>query len=143
MKKAFFMSVYGCFIVTMIVAVVWHLIIFHDKYVEMGAFTRIDPIMPLGMIAVILQGFVFAYLYPAYLKFTGRESTALRGIVYSLIMGINVWTVMVFATAAKFKIEPVFDFILLGTLFQLLQYVLVGATIGTIHQKQAHVREGA
>lgn len=134
MKKAFFMSVLGYFIVTMIVAVLWHLVIFHDKYVEMGAFTRVAPIMPLGMAAVVLQGLVFAYFYPAYLQFTNRKSTALRGITYTLLMGINVWTVMVFATAAKFKIEPVTDFIMLGTVFQLLQYILVGITIGLIHK---------
>lgn len=134
-KKEFFLSVLGYFIVTMIIAVVWHLIIFHEKYVEMGAFTRVEPIMPLGMAAVILQAVVFAYLYPAYLKFIDRPSSVLRGVTYSLIMGINVWTVMVFATAAKFKIEPVFDFVVLGTAFQILQFVLVGITIGLIHKE--------
>jgi hypothetical protein len=56
-------------------------------------------------------------------------------------MGINVWTVMVFATAAKFKIEPVFDFILYGSAFQLLQFVSVGLSIGLIHKKLARVQE--
>jgi hypothetical protein len=134
-NRAFFMSVIGYFIVTMVVAVIWHLVIFHDKYVEMGAFTRVEPIIPLGMVAVILQGCVFAHFYPVYLNFIGRGSTVFHGIAYSLIMGINVWTVMVFATAAKFKIEPVFDFIFLGTVFQLLQFVLVGVTLGILHKR--------
>ncbi len=50
-------------------------------------------------------------------------------------MGLTVWTVMVLATAAKFKIEPVIDFVLLGTAFQLLQFVLVGTVIGLIYGK--------
>ena len=40
---------------------------------------------------------------------------------------------MVFATAAKFNIEPVIDFVALGTVFQLIQYVFVGIVIGLIY----------
>ncbi len=55
------MATAGYFITTMVVAVVWHLVLFHDKYVEMGAMTRVDPLMPFGTAAVIIQGLVFAY----------------------------------------------------------------------------------
>ncbi len=56
-------------------------------------------------------------------------------------MGGNVWTVMDFTTAAKFKIEPVVDFVLLGTCFQLIQFIFVGATIGLIHGRIKNERE--
>ena len=49
-------------------------------------------------------------------------------------MGLTVYTVMVFATAAKFEIEPVSDFILYGTAFQFLQFLLVGVVLGWIHR---------
>jgi hypothetical protein len=48
----------------------------------------------------------------------------------------QVYTVMVFATAAKFQIEPVLDFVLLGTGFQLIQFALVGTAIGWIHGRR-------
>jgi hypothetical protein len=82
MKKTFVLSVSAYFIVTMSIAVVWHLVIFHEKYLEMGAFTRIEPIMPLGMTAIILQAIVFAYFYPAYLKFINRNATVVNGIIF-------------------------------------------------------------
>ncbi len=135
MNKKFGLSVLGYFVVTMVVAVIWHLVLFEEKYQAMGAFTRSEPIMPLGMTAVILQAIVFAYFYPMYYRFKNTHASIKNGVVFSLIMGINVWTVMVFATGAKIEIEPVWDFIFLGTSFQIIQYISVGATLGFIHKK--------
>ena len=131
--KPFVLSVLCYFVLTMIVAVVWHLVLFHDVYMEMGAFTREEPIMPFGMTAVIVQALVFAYFYPMYYRAVGGGHPVKRGVVYSLIMGLNVYTVMVFATAAKFNIEPVGQFVAYGTVFQVIQFVLVGIAIGLVH----------
>jgi len=138
MSKKFYFSVLGYFVATMIPAVVWHLVLFKEKYHAMGAFTRDEPIMPMGMTAVILQGFIFAYFYPMYLKYKERPASIGSGIKYSLLMGINVWTVMVFATGAKIFIEPVLDFILLGTVFQIIQFVFVGVSLGYVHKRLDH-----
>ena len=130
------MATAGYFVATMIVAVVWHLVLFHDKYVQMGAMTRIDPIMPFGMAAVVIQGLVFAYFYPLFYRHKGGGHPISRGIQFSLLLGLNVWTVMVLATVAKFDIAPIFDFVALGTAFQILQFVVVGAVIGWIYGDQ-------
>ncbi len=130
------MATAGYFVATMIVAVVWHLVLFHDKYVQMGAMTRIDPIMPFGMAAVVIQGLVFAYFYPLFYRHKGGGHPISRGIQFSLLLGLNVWTVMVLATVAKFDITPIFDFVALGTAFQILQFVVVGAVIGWIYGDQ-------
>ena len=133
MKRNFALSVLAYFAVTMAVAYPWHMLLFHEKYLAMGAFTRGEPIMPFGVLAIILQGAVFAYFYPLFYKHKGGGSPVQRGVQFSLFLGLTVYAVMVFATAAKFKIEPVFDFVLLGTGFQLLQFSLVGVAIGLIH----------
>ncbi len=96
--------------------------------------------MAFGVLAMVLQGIVFAYFYPLFYRHKGGGHPVIRGIQFSLFMGLTVWTVMVLATAAKFKIEPVIDFVLLGTAFQLLQFVLVGAVIGLIYGKLPHER---
>lgn len=132
-NKKFIFSVIAYFAVSMVVAVTWHLILFHELYVELGAFTRQEPIMPFGIIAIILQGIVLAYFYPLFYKHKNGGNPLVRGIQYSLFMGIMVWTVMVFATAAKFKIEPVATFVGIATVFQIIQFLLVGITIGLIH----------
>lgn len=135
MSKKFLLSIVAYFILTMATAYPWHMVFFHEKYVAMGAFTRGQPIMPFGMLAIVLQAIVFAYFYPLFYKHVGGGSPILRGIQFGLFLGITVWTVMVFATAAKFAIEPIFDFVLLGTLFQFIQFTLVGGAIGMIYGK--------
>lgn len=135
MNHRFLLSIVAYFVVTMATAYPWHMLLFHEKYVAMGAFTREDPIMPFGMLAIVLQAVVFAYFYPLYYRHRGGGNPLLRGIQFGLFLGTTVWTVMVFATAAKFKIEPVADFVLLGTAFQILQFTFVGAAIGVIFGK--------
>jgi len=135
MNKKFYLSALAYFVATMIPAVLWHLVLFKEKYHALGAFTRDEPIMPMGMTAVILQAFVFSYFYPMYLKYKGQSASFGNGIKYSLLMGVNVWTVMVFATGAKILIEPIWDFIFLGTAFQLIQFVLVGISLGFVHKR--------
>ncbi len=133
MNRKFVLSVLSYFVVTMAVAYPWHILLFHEHYVALGAFTRGDPIMPFGMLAVSVQGIVFAYFYPLYYRHRGGGHPLLRGVQFSLLLGLTVYTVMVFATAAKFLIEPVGEFVLLGTAFQLLQFVLVGLAIGWVN----------
>ena len=134
--RAFGGCVLAYFAVTMSVAYPWHMLLFHEQYAAMGAFTRAEPILPLGMTAVLVQGVVFAYLFPLYLRHRGAGRPVRRGMEFGLLFGSTVYSVMVFATAAKFEIEPVARFLALGTAFQLLQFLLVGATIGWIHARR-------
>ena len=133
MNKKFLFAVVAYFVVTMATAYPWHILLFHEKYVVMGALTRGEPIMPFGMTAVVLQAVVFAWFYPLFYRHVGGGSPVIRGIQFGLFLGITVWSVMVFATAAKFAIEPVMDFVLLGTAFQFIQFTLVGAAIGLVY----------
>jgi hypothetical protein len=133
MNKKFVLAIVAYFVVTMATAYPWHMLLFHEKYVAMGAFTRSEPIMPFGMTAILLQAIVFSYFYPLFYRHVGGGSPIFRGIQFGLFLGMTVWTVMVFATAAKFNIEPVFDFVLLGTAFQFIQYFFVGAAIGLVY----------
>lgn len=132
MSRSFLLSVTAYFVVTMAVAYPWHMLLFHERYLALGAFTRGGPIMPFGILAVILQGLVFAYFYPLFYRHVGGGAPLMRGIQFGLFLGMTVWSVMVFATAAKFEIEPVADFVMLATIFQVIQFTLVGAAIGLI-----------
>jgi hypothetical protein len=46
------------------------------------------------------------------------------------------YTAMGFATAAKFKIEPVADFLIYHTIFQVVQFILVGIALGWIYKER-------
>jgi hypothetical protein len=49
---------------------------------------------------------------------------------------VLVYTVMVFATAAKFKIGPVWAFIAYGMAFQLVRFISVRCVLGIIQRRQ-------
>lgn len=116
----------------MSVAYPWHMIWFHELYLGMGAYTRSEPSIPMGMLAMITQGMVIAYLYPFYYK---GGSPIIQGIKFSLLMGTIVYSVMGFAMAAKIDINPISTFLLYSVIFQLFQCVLTGVALGLIYGK--------
>ena len=113
----------------MALAYPWHLVWFHDLYVKLGAFTRPEPIIPLGVLSVLIQGAVLSCFYP---RFYRGGNPFVKGIQYSLALGLLVYTCMGFSTAAKFDINPVSTFLLYHTVFQTLQFVIFGVALGFI-----------
>lgn len=143
LRKRFLLSTGAYVVLGMAVGVLWHLVLFHEKYEAMGAFSRGEPIMAFGLLAMVLQGAVFSYFYPLFYRHKGGGHPTVRGIQFTLLMGITVWTVMVFATAAKFEIEPVMDFVVMGTVFQAIQYVITGSAIGWIYGRSPSLTAGS
>lgn len=131
--KKLFLFLIAYFVITMAWAYPWHMVFFHDLYVQWGAFQRAEPIMPLGVAAILIQGLVIGYLYPFYIR--DHSSSIKRGVQFTLIIGLMTYTAMGFATAAKFKIEPVADFLIYHTVFQAIQFILVGIALGWIYKK--------
>lgn len=131
--KKLSLFVFAYFVITMAWAYPWHMVFFHDLYVEWGAFQRGEPIMPLGIAAILIQGLVIGYLYPFYNK--GEGNPILRGIKFNLIIGLMTYTAMGFATAAKFNIDPVAPFLIYHTIFQFIQFSLTGAALGFIYRR--------
>lgn len=128
--KKFVFATISFFVLTMATAYPWHLIWFHDLYLEMGAFTRPEPIVPLGMLAVATQGVVIAYLYPFFYR---DGNPILQGIRFSLIIGLVVYSVMGFAMAAKIDINPISTFLIYGIIFQFIQFFITGTALGLIY----------
>lgn len=120
-------------VLSMAVAFPWHMIWFHDLYQQIGAVTRPEPIIPLGMLSMLIQGMVIAYLYPFWYR---GGNPVVQGIKFSFIVGLLVYTVMGFATAAKMNIEPVSTFLLYHTIFQSIQFTITGAALGLIYGKK-------
>ena len=129
MIQKYIISTIAYFILTMSIAYPWHLIWFHDVYLELGAFTRPEPIIAFGMLSIVIQGFIMAYLYSRYYR-GGHPVT--EGIKFSLIYGLVIYTVMAFTTVAKFDINPISTFLLYHTIFQLIQFIVTGAAMGLI-----------
>ncbi|MDP2206488.1 MAG: DUF1761 domain-containing protein [Alphaproteobacteria bacterium] len=120
-------------VLSMAIAFPWHMVWFHDVYVKMGAVTRVEPIIPLGLLSMVIQGAVLSYLYPFYFR---GGNPIFQGIKFMLIAGLLIYSVMGFATAAKMDINPVSTFLAYHTAFQLIQFVVTGAALGFIYRKK-------
>ena len=116
----------------MLVAVPWHLYLFRETYDILTPFMRAEPIIPLGMLSMIIQGAVLGYLYPMYYAKKGG-SPIKAGITFTIIAGLLIYTVMGLTTVAKYEVTDSGQFLLLHTIFQTIQLVLAGAAIGLIY----------
>ncbi len=120
-------------VLTMAIAYPWHMMWFHDLYIELGAYTRVEPNIPLGMLSMLVQGIVIAYLYPFFYR---SGNAILNGVTFSLIMGLVVYSVMGFAMAAKVDINPISTYLIYNAVFQFIQYVVTGIALGIIYGKK-------
>lgn len=112
----------------------WHMLWFHDVYVDMGAVTRGEPIIVLGLLSLVIQGVVISYLYPRVYR---ERRKLVHGVQFTFIVGSLIYSVMAFATAAKFAIAPVPQFLVYHTVFQAIQFLLTGTVLGYIYRFRA------
>lgn len=124
------LAAFSYVVISMAWAFPWHMIWFHDRYAQMGAMTRVAPIIPLGLVAMAMQGVVIAYLFPRWRR---GGNAIIEGIQFSLLIGVLIYSVMGPATVAKFAIEPVGEFLIYHTAFQVVQFVLTGIALGLIY----------
>ena len=62
---AFYGSWFAYVAITFALGFVWHLVVFKNLYHRLAIYTRLDdPIIPLGLLSMLIQGAVLAYLYP-------------------------------------------------------------------------------
>ena len=54
-------------LITFTLAVVWHILLFEEKYKAFGYFQG-EPSFLLGFVTILIQGVVLSFLYP-YVKF--------------------------------------------------------------------------
>ncbi len=85
----------GCIAATFVGGFVWHLLLFKQTYIELKIFTRIeDPVIPLGLSAVIIQGAILAYVYPLL---SPRRNPAAEGLRFGALAGLFLATSAVLA----------------------------------------------
>ena len=133
MRNKMIFTAIAYIVVTFIIAAGWHLVLFKALYDELGIFTRKEPLIHLGLISMILQGIVLAYVYP--LGYRGG-SPVLEGLRFGLLMGIFMGSNAVFAEAGKNEVSSLSTWLALESVYYLLQFGLVGIVIGWIYGKE-------
>lgn len=127
MSLKYALAVLAYVVPSMLLAVPWHLWWFKQEYHDFGIYTRADPIIPLGLTTMLIQGIVIAWIYPRWYR---GGAPALQGIKFALLMGLFLYSVSTLANIAKVEVANPWYFILLSGIFHTLQFTITGAAIG-------------
>ena len=133
MNRKPILAALGYIVVTFVIAAGWHLVAFKSLYGELGIFTRKEPIIPLGILTIILQGMVMAYLYPRC--FNG-ERPLIDGLKFGLLMGVFLGSYAVFGEAAKHEVSSLSTWLIVESIYYLMQFCIVGIVIGRIYGRR-------
>jgi len=130
---SFFGSWFAYLVITFAMGFVWHLVIFKELYAKLGIFTRIDdPIIPLGFTAMLIQGAVLAYLYPLITK---GGSPISEGLKFGLLMALFIASSAVIAEAAKQRVSSLPTWLIVESVYYVIQFSLSGIAIALIYAK--------
>jgi hypothetical protein len=114
-------------VVSFALAAPWHFVLFKDLYHSFGMYNRADPIIPLGLLSMMVQGVVLSLLYPRWYR---GGSPAVEGIKFGLLLGVFLFSVSTLANAAKIDVHGLGKFMTIQAVFHFLQFTATGAAIG-------------
>jgi hypothetical protein len=128
--RKFTLAAIAYIIVTFAVAASWHLLLFKDLYDQLAIFTRKEPLIPLGIVSILMQALVLAYLYPSVYR---GGSPVKEGLRFGLLIGILMASIAVFAEAGKQNVSSLATWLVFETAYYLLQFGVLGVIIGLIY----------
>lgn len=102
---------------------VWHLVLFEDYYRALAIY-REDIIIPFGLLAMLTQGGVFAWIYAKAFD-QSPAGIGSRALFYGALGAILSWSFTTLTVAAKNIMTSVPSYLLIETAFTLAQWIMV------------------
>ncbi|HJU75184.1 MAG TPA: hypothetical protein VJ717_15690 [Gemmatimonadaceae bacterium] len=94
---------------------------------------REEPIVPMGLLSMMIQGLVFAFLFPAF----NRGTNSIRnGVVFSWTLGAFLASYIVLGEAGKYAIPSIPAWIAVELSAAAVQFTLFGVLLGLVHRRQ-------
>lgn len=129
-RKKFVLAFFAYLIIVFAIATVWHLVLFKEVY--LNANLRTEPIFQLGILSMLIQAAIVAYIYPSIAK---DDSPTKEGLKFGLLLAFLLGSYGVLAEAGKYDVGPISTFLFYEGTFFLIQYAIVGIAIGLIYGK--------
>jgi hypothetical protein len=95
---------------------------------------RAEPLIPLGIVSMVIQGLIFGWLYPIY---ADGQSTLRKSIGFSWLIGGFLASYIVLGEVGKYAIPSVASWIAVELSAAFVQYTIFGAFLGLIHRSTA------
>lgn len=125
----FLMGVLVYTVCTFAMALVWHLVLFEDRYRAFGYFEG-EPNIGLGFVTILIQGVVLTFLFPR-VSLGGLGIG--RGLRFAAVVGVFFWTLHVLAFVAKQSVPEAGMFVAMESFYAALQMGLFGVLIALIY----------
>jgi hypothetical protein len=138
--RKFILAAVAYVIVTFAIAASWHLVFFKDLYDQLGIFSRKEPLIPLGVISIVMQALVLSYLYPIFSR--GGNPLA-QGLKFGLLIGVLMASIAVFAEAGKQNVSSLATWLAFESAYYLIQFGLVGVIIAAIYGRRVPLGRSA
>lgn len=132
MNRRFWLAFAAYVLPTFPLGFFWHLSTFAENYNQLAIY-REDVIIPLGLSSMVIQGLVFAWVYPRLFS-TAKEQWLASALKFGLIFGTLAWSFLVLPVAAKYNMTSVSSFMMLETGFTILQYAVVSPLVALAYR---------
>lgn len=124
MKMRFGLGILAYLVPTFALGFVWHLELFHDYYDRLAMYRK-DVIIPFGLLSMLVQAILFAWVYRH--AFAQRNGSLMsRGLGYAVFGAVLSWSFTTLAVAAKNIMTSVPDYLVIETAFTAVQWIIVG-----------------
>ncbi|MGH7712945.1 MAG: hypothetical protein ACREOG_16765 [Gemmatimonadaceae bacterium] len=103
---------------------------------------RPEPIVPMGLVSMVIQGLLFAFLFPT---FNRGPNPPRNGLMFSWAMGAFLASYIVLGEAGKYAIPSISSWIAVELTAAAVQFTIFGALLGFLHRRSvapnaAHAR---
>jgi hypothetical protein len=93
---------------------------------------RAEPIVPMGLASMVIQGLVFAYLFPIFNR--GRNPIW-DGLIFSWFLGAFLASYIVLGEAGKYAIPSIGSWIAVELSTAAVQFTVFGTLLGLLHRR--------
>lgn len=96
------------------------------------SFIRSEPILPLGILVMVVQGLILGVLFP---RVNRAGSIMTNAILFSLLMGLFLAAYIAIVEPSKYTVPSVTSWIVTEGVASAIQFLLFGVLLGLIHRK--------
>jgi hypothetical protein len=133
---SFLLAVLAYLVPSFALGFVWHLMLFKRYYADLAMY-RSDVILPFGLLSMLIQAVIFAWLYQTAFA-GGGASLAVRLVGYSALGAALSWSFTTLAVGAKNVMASVSGYVKIETAFTAVQWLMVGPLTVLAFQAAPH-----
>ncbi len=108
-----------------------HFVVNVEHYAQL-TYARKDPILPFGVVSMLVQGSVMAFLYP---RLEGAGKSILHAVTFAWLMGAFLVSYIALGEAGKYAVPSVGAWLAVESAAGLAQFTLFGLLLGLIHRR--------